>query len=151
MPLYSSATSGLSALPLFANAGNETPTIIAQPFYRQLDSIAWTFQAAIGPAVDRIFFLEFLESGSVFNSVFIAQAYGDGSLVHGTMAQRIATQSVNVGSEFWTQTSLPVAYWVEPNVEVRLRCLNGDATDLWSDVVAMMSAPQKEVPASLKG
>lgn len=151
MPFSTSTSSGFSPTPLPNMAGDTNPTIIAQPFYRQLDSVAFEFQADTGPAVDRGFFLEFLESDEVFARVFLQNPITDGMYLRGFFGQRVNYGALTLGSDRWEQTSLPVGFWIEPNVSVRLRCENGASTDQWVNVVFMMSYPEKEVPKELRG
>jgi len=151
MPFSSSATSGFSPTPLSDLPGDSNPTLIQQPFYRQLDSVSFEYQAAVGPAIERGFFLEFLENGEVFARIFLQTVISDGMIMRGFFGQRVNNQSLSIGSERWEQTSLPVGFWVEPNVSVQLRAENGDATDEWMNVQLMLSHPQKDVPKELRG
>ena len=149
MPLYTSGTTGFSPQPIQGGAGNTTPTLIAQPFYRQLDSVTFDY-IANGIQADIAFFLDFIENGTVFNSVFLPQAVAAPFTVHGVFAQRIATQVLTIGSESYMQTPLPVGIWVEPNVSVRLRAVNPDPSDTWENVIMMLGKPESEMPAALK-
>lgn len=151
MSYSTSATSGFSPTPLPNGAGDSTPTIVAQPFYRQLDSVSFEYQSEVGPGIERGFFLEFLEDGEVFARVFLESPLPDGYTLRGFFGQRVNKASLDLGSDRWVQTALPVGFWIEPNVTVRLRAENGTALDQWSSVVFMMSYPEKNVPKELKG
>jgi len=149
MPLYTSGISGFSPQPIQGGAGTSTPTLIAQPFYRQLDSVSFDY-IANAVQTDIGFFIDFIENGPVFNSVFLQQAVNAPHTVHGVFAQRIANQVLAIGSETFMQTALPVGIWVEPNVSVRLRAVNPDASDTWENVIMMLGKPEAEMPDALK-
>jgi len=151
MPFSRPSTSGFSPTPLPSVPGNQMPTLHPQPFYRQLDAVKFNYNAGVGPAIDRILFLEFLENNTVFANIFLAVAVSDGMEVRAQLAQRISDTAVASGNIYYCRTSLPVGFWVEPNVTVRLRADGGDVLDGWDQVVIMLGPPEKEVPAALKG
>lgn len=151
MPFYTSNTTGFSPTPLPNAGGTSEPTLIAQPYYRQLDSIKFDYVAFVGPAVTRGFFIDFRENNRTFATVFAPQTISDGETAHVQFAQRIASQVLTIGTDVHIQTALPVGFWIEPNVSVRLRAVNGDVADEWQNVEFVLGPPQKDVPKELKG
>jgi len=145
---FSSASSaksaGFSPTPIPDMNGEGVPTLIAQPFFRQLESVSFTF--TMGTSGNDVgFFLEFIESGEVFNRVFLPTAVSaNGNSVNGVFAQRIQASTLTVNTVNWMQTALPVGFWVEPNVSVRLRAEGGTSSDSWSGVVFMLSQPMEK-------
>lgn len=151
MPFYTSNTTGFSPTPLPNSGGTAEPTLIAQPYYRQLDSIRFDYVAFIGPATSRGFFVDFRENNRTFASIFAPVTIIDGETAHVQFAQRIAPQSLTIGDDVHIQTALPVGFWIEPNVSVRLRAVNGDASDEWQNVEFVLGPPTKETPKELNG
>jgi len=138
------ASSGFSPTPLPNAIGTATPTLIAQPFYRELESVSFDYQNAA--ALPSLPLIEFIENGQVFLWVSAHESVQAGIVSKQVFAQRINGHAATAGSITYMQTALPVGIYVEPNVSIRIRVEAGDAADSITNIVFMLGKPQADDP-----
>jgi len=147
MPGFTTLSSGLAGFtpsPIEGGNGLATPTLIAQPFFRQLESVSTIIVNAQAGAVLPI--LEFIENGSVFLWVVAADVIDAGINCRVVWAQRVNAISKRASSTQYSTAALPVGFFVEPNVSVRLRLDNGTTDDIIDTVNFMLGRPERTDP-----
>lgn len=135
---------GFSPTPLPATTGAATPTLVAQPFYRELQSVSFTHRN--NGATNTLPIVEFMLGVDVFLAIACDQAVDPGIVAKCVFAQRVNGHSASGGSLKYSTTSLPAGIYVEPNVTVRIRIEAGAAGDTIEDIVMMLAEPSSTDP-----